>query len=144
MFKTKSILFIVFILANLIMLPLGWACIKVAKRILQVPRNILMPVILLFCIVGSYAINNSVFDVGVMLVFGLLAYLMEENGFPVAPTILGVVLGGMLEENFIKAMIKSDGSFLGFFSRPIAGTLGVITILIWLSPLIMKLWKSRK
>ena len=136
--------FIVFILANLIMLPLGWACIKVAKRILQVPRNILMPVILLFCIVGSYAINNSVFDVGVMLVFGLLAYLMEENGFPVAPTILGVVLGGMLEENFIKAMIKSDGSFLGFFSRPIAGTLGVITILIWLSPLIMKLWKSRK
>ena len=136
--------FIVFILANLIMLPLGWACIKVAKKILRVPRNLLMPVILLFCIVGSYAINNSVFDVGVMLLFGLLAYLMEENGFPVAPTILGVVLGGMLEENFIKAMIKSDGSFLGFFSRPIAGTLGVITILIWLSPLLIRLWKSRK
>ena len=136
--------FIVFILANLIMLPLGWACIKVAKKILRVPRNLLMPVILLFCIVGSYAINNSVFDVGVMLLFGLLAYLMEENGFPVAPTILGVVLGGMLEENFIKAMIKSDGSFLGFFSRPIAGTLGVMTILIWLSPLLIRLWKSRK
>ncbi|MBL8382755.1 MAG: tripartite tricarboxylate transporter permease [Burkholderiales bacterium] len=135
--------FAVFILANLLMIPLGFLAIKAAKRILQVPRNILMPLILLFCIVGSYAINNSVFDVGVMLVFGLVAYVMEENGFPVAPTILGVVLGGMLEENFIKAMIKSDGDLTAFFSRPIAATLGVITILVWLSPLVLKLLRRR-
>ena len=131
--------FIVFILANLLMIPLGFLAIKASKRILQVPRNILMPLILLFCVVGSYAINNTVFDVAIMLLFGLLAYLMEENGFPVAPAILGVVLGGMLEENFIKAMIKSDGSFLAFFSRPISAALGILTILVWLSPLILKL-----
>ena len=59
--------YLLFIVANLIMIPLGWACIKVSKRILQVPRNILMPVILLFCIVGSFAINNTPFDIGVML-----------------------------------------------------------------------------
>ena len=137
--------FIVFILANLLMIPLGFLAIKASKRILQVPRNILMPLILLFCVVGSYAINNTVFDVAIMLLFGLLAYVMEENGFPVAPAILGVVLGGMLEENFIKAMIKSDGSFLAFFSRPISATLGIITILVWLSPLILKLlrrWRA--
>ncbi|CDS55286.1 Tricarboxylate transport membrane protein TctA [Polaromonas sp. CG9_12] len=58
---------------------------------------------LLFCIVGAYSINNSAFDVGIMLAFGLLAYLMEENGFPIAPTILGVVLGGMLEETFVSS-----------------------------------------
>ena len=136
--------FIVFVLANLLMIPLGFLTIKVAKRILQVPRNILMPMILLFCVVGSYAINNSVFDVGVMLAFGLLAYVMEENGFPVAPAILGVVLGGMLEENFISSMIKSDGRLLGFFERPIAAGLGIVTILVWLSPLILHMIRARR
>ena len=136
--------FLVFILANLLMIPLGFLTIKVAKKILRVPRNILMPMILLFCVVGSYAINNSVFDVGVMLAFGLLAYLMEENGFPVAPAILGVVLGGMLEENFITSMIKSDGNLMAFFHRPIAATLGVLTILVWLSPLILRMIRARR
>jgi len=136
--------FLVFILANLLMIPLGFLTIKVAKKILRVPRNILMPMILLFCVVGSYAINNSVFDVGVMLAFGLLAYLMEENGFPVAPAILGVVLGSMLEENFITSMIKSDGRLLGFFERPIAAGLGIVTIMVWLSPLILRIIRARR
>ena len=136
--------FLVFILANLLMIPLGFLAIKAAKKILQVPRNILMPMILLFCVVGSYAINNSVFDVGVMLGFGLFAYLMEENGFPVAPAILGVVLGGMLEENFVSSMIKSDGRLLGFFERSIAAGLGVVTIVVWLSPLVIRLVRGRR
>ena len=130
--------FIVFILANLLMIPLGYLTIKVAKQILLVPRNILMPLILLFCIVGAYSINNSAFDVGVMLGFGLLAYLMEENGFPIAPTILGVVLGGMLEENFVSSMIKAEGDPVAFFNRPIAGALGVMTLLVWLLPLLTR------
>jgi TctA family transporter len=129
--------FIIFFLANLLLLPLGWGLIKVARNVLHVPRNVLMPVILLFCVVGSFAINNSVFDVGVMLAFGLLAYVMEANDFPIAPTILGVVLGGMLEQNFVTSMIKADGSVMAFFERPIAAALGVLTILVWLSPLVI-------
>ena len=132
--------YLLFIVANLIMIPLGWACIKVSKRILQVPRNILMPVILLFCIVGAFAINNTPFDIGVMLVAGIAGYVLEENGFPVAPAILGVVLGGMLEENFITSMIKSDGDMLGFFARPLAASLGGLTLAAWfLPPLIRRL-----
>jgi len=127
--------FIVFFLANLLMIPFGWAAIKAARRILDVPRNVLMPVILLFCVVGAFAINNTIFAVVVILVFGLLAYGMEENGYPVAPAILGVILGSMLEENFITSMIKSDGDLLGFFQRPIAAGLGVATIVVWLWPL---------
>ncbi|MEO8058535.1 MAG: tripartite tricarboxylate transporter permease [Burkholderiales bacterium] len=134
--------FLLFILANLIMLPLGFLCIKVAKRILKVPRNILMPVILLFCVVGSFAINNTAFDIGVMLVAGIAAYLLEQNDFPIAPLILGVVLGGMLEENLVSSLIKSDGNVLAFFERPIAATLGVVTVLIWLSPLVRH-WRRR-
>ena len=133
--------YLLFIIANLIMIPLGWMCIKVAKRILQVPRHVLMPVILLFCIVGSFAINNTGFDVLVMLVAGAIAYVLEENEFPVAPAILGVVLGGMLEENFITSMIKSDGSLATFFSRPIAATLAAMTFVVWLSPAVKMLWQ---
>ncbi|MGH6782279.1 MAG: tripartite tricarboxylate transporter permease, partial [Sphingomonadaceae bacterium] len=121
-------LFLVFVIANLLMLPLGWAIIKVASRVLKVPRKILMPIILLFAIVGSYAINNSLFDVGLMLAFGALAFVLEENGFPVAPVILGVVLGPLLEEYFINSMIKSDGSLIGLVNRPNAAVLATVTI----------------
>jgi putative tricarboxylic transport membrane protein len=135
--------FIVFFLANLLLLPLGWLAIKSARHVLKVPRSVLMPVILLFCVVGSFAINNSVFDVGVMLVFGLLAYAMEANRFPIAPTILGLVLGGMLEQNFVTSLIKADGNVGAFFARPIAGALGVATLLVWASPVVIR-WLRRR
>ncbi len=127
--------FIVFVLAQLLMLPFGWMAIKAAKRILRIPAALLMPLILLFCVVGSFAIHNSLFGVIVMGVAGVLAFYMERWGFPVAPTILGVVLGTMLEEHFFSSLVKADGQFLAFFERPIAGVLGVMTVLIWLVPL---------
>ena len=134
--------FLLFILANLIMIPLGILCIKVAKRILKVPREILMPMILLFCVVGTFAINNSVFQVGVMLVAGILAYLLEANKFPTAPAILGVVLGGMLEENFITSMIKSNGDLMAFVARPIALCLAILTALVWFAPVLLRLLRK--
>ena len=130
--------YMLFILANLILIPLGWMCIKAAKKILKVPRNILMPVILLFCIVGSFAINNTPFDLTVMLIAGVVAYVMEENGFPVGPAILGVVLGGMLEENFVTSMIKADGNLFAFFERPLAAGLGALTLAAWFLPPVIR------
>jgi putative tricarboxylic transport membrane protein len=123
--------FIVFLIAQVLMLPLGWAAIKLAKRLLRIPGDILMPIILLFCIVGSFAIQNSLFGVVVMLVSGVAAFYMERWGFPVAPTILGVVLGTMLEEHFFSSLVKADGRMLAFFERPIAGVLGAVTLAIW-------------
>lgn len=134
--------FIAFFLANLALLPLGFAAIRLSRQILKIPRRVLMPLILMFCMVGAFAINNTVFGITVMLVLGIVAYLMEENGFPVAPAILGIVLGGMVEDNFMASMIKADGSMLGFFSRPIAATLGVITIMLWLTPILAAAWKQ--
>jgi putative tricarboxylic transport membrane protein len=130
--------YLLFIIANIIMIPLGFLCIKAAKKILRVPRNLLMPVILLFCIVGAFAINNTPFDIGVMLVAGVVAYVLEENGFPIAPAILGVVLGGMLEDNFVTSMIKSDGNVVAFFARPVAATLGVLTLAAWFLPPVIR------
>ncbi|MBX2880333.1 MAG: tripartite tricarboxylate transporter permease [Granulosicoccus sp.] len=134
--------FIVFFLANIALIPLGFIAIRFSRQILRVPRQVLIPIILMFCIVGSFAINNTVFGVSIMLVMGVLAYLMEENGFPVAPAILGIVLGAMLEDNFMSSMIKSDGDLFGFFSRPIAATLGVIVIALWAIPLLRLIYST--
>lgn len=126
-------IFLIFLLANLLMIPLGWAIIKTARHVLKVPRKVLMPIILLFAMVGAYAINNNLFDVLIMLAFGLFGFLLEENEFPVAPIILGIVLGPMLEANFVASMIKADGSLVGFVDRPIAAILAALTmaIVIW-------------
>jgi putative tricarboxylic transport membrane protein len=136
-------IFLVFIIANLLMIPLGVAAIKGAKQLLRAPREVLMPVILLFCVVGSFAINNSIFGVVLMLAFGIVAYFMEENGFPVAPAILGMVLGAMLEEHFISSMIKADGRLFAFFERPIACGLGVLTLAVLAWPF-ARAWLQRK
>lgn len=128
-------IFIAFFIANLALLPLGFLAIRLSRQVLKIPPEFLMPIILMFCIVGAFAINNTVFGVTVMLTMGVLAFLMEENGFPVAPTILGIVLGTLLEDSFMSSMIKADGDLVGFFSRPIAAVLGIVTIALWLAPL---------
>jgi TctA family transporter len=130
--------YLLFIIANLIMIPLGYACIKASKQILKVPRSALMPVIMLFCVVGAFAINNTAFDIGVMVIAGVVAFILEENGVPIAPAILGVVLGGMLEDNFVTSMIKADGDLLAFFHRPVAATLGAMTLAVWFLPILMR------
>jgi TctA family transporter len=137
-------LFIVFFLANLLMIPLGWATIKASRTVLAVPREILMPIILLFCVVGAFAIENNIFNVWVMLVMGIVAYLFEENGIPVAPAILGLVLGKMIEENFLLSMIKVGGNAIGLFGRPIGGTLGALTLAIWILPPLWFLWRKTR
>jgi len=126
--------YISFIIANILMVPFGYLTIKVSGTMLKVPRNILMPAILMFCIVGSFAINNSLFDVGLMLCMGILGYFFENNGIPVAPIVLGMVLGPIVEQNFMVSMIKTEWDLTQFFSRPAAATLGILTILTWVAP----------
>jgi putative tricarboxylic transport membrane protein len=129
-------IFISFFLANLLMLPVGYVAIKLSKRLLHVPTNILMPLVLVFCMVGSFAINNSLLAILIILILGIASFFLQENQFPVAPLILGMVMGPIMEENFMQAMIAANGNLLAFFSRPIAAALGVVCILVWLTPLI--------
>jgi TctA family transporter len=128
--------YIAFIVANIILIPMGYLAIKAGSQMLRVPRNLLMPTILMFCIVGSFAINNTTFDVSIMLFTGILAYFMEANGIPVAPAILGLVLGRLLEESFMVSMIKSNWDLTVFFRRPVGAVLGIVTIVLWVSPVI--------
>ncbi len=134
-------IYLVFILANLLLLPLGYLAIRAGRRIVLIPRGILLPAILLCCIVGSYAIDSSIFGVGIMLAFGIAGFLLERGGFPVGPVVLGLVLGPQVEKNFMFSMIKSGGNPLEFFSRPVAGSLGLLTILLWTAPLLLAAWR---
>jgi TctA family transporter len=134
--------FLAYLIANLLLVPFGFVAIKLFKQVLRVPQTVLMPLILAFCIVGAFAVENSTFAVSAMLVMGVTGFLMEENGFPLAPAILGLVLGPMVEENFLTSMLKADGELVAFFERPLAGTLAIITLSIWLLPLLF--WLVRR
>ncbi len=132
-----------FFVANLLMVPIGYWAVRGSRYVLSVPRAIVMPTILVFCVVGSFAINNTMFDVGVMLVAGIAAYVLEANRFPIAPIILGIVLGPVVERNFIMSMQIADGNLLGFFSRPIAAGLGVVFCSVAIWPLVAALRARR-
>ena len=123
--------FVAFLVANIFLLPVGLLAIRASTFVLAVPTNVLMPVILVFCMVGAFAMTNSVFGIWVMLALGVLAFLMEENDMPVAPAILGIVLGPMVEDNFMVSMMKTQGDLVGFFERPIAMALGALTLAVW-------------
>ncbi len=135
-------LMVAFILANIIMIPLGILAIRVAAKVLVLERAVLLPLILLFCIVGSFAINNNTFAIWVMLAAGILAWFMEANDIPIAPAILGIVLGDMLEKRFLTGMMQSDGRLLAFVERPIAATLAAVTLALWIG-LAWKAFRSK-
>ena len=137
-------IFAVFIIANLLMLPLGLAAVYGSRRLLSIPQDILFPIILLFCVIGAFAANNTLFDVWVMLVVGLVAFVLEENDFPLAPMILALILGQLVEENFMKSIIKADGQLTEFFARPIGGTLGMLTLAIWALLIGMSLYRATR
>ena len=136
-------IFISFFIANLFLIPVGYVAIRLASQLLRVSNTVLMPIVLLFAIVGAYAINNSMMGVIIALVAGVASFFMQENDFPVAPLILGMVIGGLLEQNFMQGMIAQRGDLTAFFGRPLAAGLGTLTILIWVSPVIALVWRRR-
>lgn len=136
-------IYLLFVLANLVLLPVGLAAIKAGSYLIRLPRRVLLPIILLFCVVGAYAINGSYFDVGIMAAMGVLGFALERRRVPLGPVVLGILLGGPLEERFIQAWTSSGGSVLLFFSRPVAAVLGAVTIALWLGPILRAVWRRR-
>jgi TctA family transporter len=130
-------LFIVFLVANILIIPLGLLTIKsLGKLFLRTPDYILVPAILAFCIVGSYAVDYSFFDVLVMLLFGIIGFFMQRYGYPYAPMILGVILGKMLETYFVMTYMK--GGVIAFFNRPISLIIVGLIVLVVIAPSISK------
>lgn len=107
-------------LGNIMLLALNLPLVGIWIKILKVPYTILFPLILLFCVIGVYSINNSVIDIYLMVIFGIFGYLLQKFGFEPAPLVLAYVLSPMLETAFRQSLNMSGGSFSIFFSRPIS------------------------
>lgn len=123
LFKENTVLvytiFLGMFVANTIMVLLGFSCIRLFAKVLSIPKTVLTPIIFVLCVVGSYAMNNNLFDVGVMLVAGIIGYFMNKVEIPSSPAILGLILGPMAEKNFRTALLKSGGNYSVFFSTVI-------------------------
>ena len=134
-------LYLVFVVANLALIPAGWLAIRAGGQLVRVPRHTLVPIIVMFCVIGAYAINGSYFDVALMLVMGLVGFALERRDVPVGPVVLGIILGGPLEERFIQALTASRGSLAVFVSRPIAAALAVVALIVWMLPVVTAMRK---
>ena len=131
-------------LGNALLLLLNLPLIGIWVQVLKVPYKILFPLILLFCLIGTYSVNGSTFDLFVMLLFGAMGYLMRKFGYEAAPLILGLILGPILEQALRQSLLISDGSFMIFISRPISGIALGFAFLLLLSNIFPYIKKRRQ
>lgn len=120
--ENKVLVYTIFVgmfVANTCMVLLGFSCIRIFTKVLSVPKTILTPIIFVLCVIGSYAMRNNLFDVGVMLFAGIVGYFLGKVKVPTSPAILGLILGPMAEKNFRTALLKSGGDYSVFISTVI-------------------------
>ncbi|HEY4659078.1 MAG TPA: tripartite tricarboxylate transporter permease, partial [Gemmatimonadaceae bacterium] len=108
-------------------------------KIVQVPKSVLIPVVLVLCTVGAYALNNIMANVYVLLIFGVLGYLLVKFRFPLAPLILGVILGDQIEVNLVRALMTDANPWL-FLTRPLSGGMLVLSV----GSVLLALWQHRR
>ncbi len=120
------------IVCNFLMIIFEFFGIRIFIRMLMIPKYILMPVILVLCTVGSYAVNSRTFDAQSIVLFGVIGYLMSKLKMPVAPFILSFILGNLVETNLRRGLMMTDGSFTPFITRPLSGAFLLITVVVLL------------
>lgn len=132
------------VLAYIFIGVIGLITVKISTKMLNVRKETIWVAVILFCIVGSYALNNNFADVIIMLIAGLLGFLFKKGGFAAGPFILGLLLGGMLESNMRRALVISNGNVSIFFTRPITLVLMLMIVLSFVYPVIRKAFANRK
>ncbi len=125
-------------IGNFMLLVFNLPLVGVFAKIIRIPLYLLMPLVLLLCLVGVYSINNSILDIWLMIGFGLLGYLMRRLEFDVAPLVLALVLGPMMERSFRETMMIGQGDLTVFLTRPISATLLAAGTLVMIAPLLKK------
>ena len=123
----------ILLLASLAMWVTGILLAKQVVKVLRIPPPLFMPIIAVLCIIGSYALGLRIFNLYLMLPVGIIAYFLTEMGYPIAPLVIGVILGPMADENLRRALMVSQGSFMPIFQRPVALILLIIIVMTILS-----------
>ncbi|MCQ2359153.1 MAG: tripartite tricarboxylate transporter permease [Phascolarctobacterium sp.] len=135
-------IFIGLLLANLVMGLMGFSLIRFFVKVVTVPMHILLPIIMMMTFVGTYSYNNSMNDVYLMVFSGFVGYFLNKLGFSMSAVIIGIILGGMAEQNFVGSLIMSDGAFSIFYTRPLCLFFLGAALLSLLSPVIGKIFKK--
>ena len=132
--------------ATIAILIFGLILVRPILWVLRVPREIIMPIVFVLCVLGSYSITQRLFDVWVMLAVGVGCYLLRRRGFPVAPFVLGLVLGDIVDKSLRRGLVLSDGSLLPFFTRPISALLAALVLVMLLAqfPAVRRRFSFRK
>ncbi|WP_346623384.1 tripartite tricarboxylate transporter permease [Blastococcus montanus] len=131
-------------IGNILLLIMSIPLVGLFVRILRVRATVLAPITVMITLVGVYTVRNSVFDIGLVIVFGVLGYLMKKLGFDPGPLVLAFVLGSLLESNLRRSLLIFEGDPTGFLTRPISGTLLVLFVLVALGPLLSRLLARRR
>jgi putative tricarboxylic transport membrane protein len=132
-------------IGNVMLLVLNLPLVPVFAQVLRLPAYVLFPLILGVSMVGVYTVSGSLFDLGLLLGFGLLGYLMRKLDYPSAPLILGLVLGGAMERALRQSLMMSEGSLTILVARPMSAVMLLLAVLILLVPLFGKFntWRLR-
>lgn len=136
--------FAAFIMANVFMLLEAYFGLPAFSKILSIRTEVLLPVVIAFCFVGSYSSNNRIFDIAVMVAFGLLGYILKKNKYPLAPLVVGFILTPMLEENLRRSLMRSKGSLMPMLTSPIAVVFLLLTAVVLAYTVFNEVKKSRK
>lgn len=148
LFKTEpELMYTIFaglLLANIAMLIVSKPFIKIFQRTVNIPYYVLGPLIVVFCVIGTYTVRNNYTDILIMVLFGIIGYILEKYKFPIATIILGVVLGPLTESEFRRSVEMANGDFSVFFTRPISLVLLIISALMLFYPMINDYIKKRK
>ncbi|HOI82517.1 MAG TPA: tripartite tricarboxylate transporter permease [Synergistales bacterium] len=138
-----SAIFLTLSIACIMIAVIGIVGAKPMAKVLQIPYSILLPVIMVLCMIGSYATNLSLFDVGVTVFFGVVGYFLRKVGFPLAPIIVGIILGPLFEDNIRRSLMISGGSFIPFCTRPFCLILIFLILLTVAFPYMRKWFRKR-
>jgi putative tricarboxylic transport membrane protein len=132
-------------LATIGILIYGLTLTRFLVQVLRVPTTIIVPIILVLCTIGTFALASRLFDIWVMVAFGVLGFALRKYGYPMAPLVLGIVLGDLLEKNFRRGLVLSDGDLTPFFTRPISAVLfGLMALILILRiPPVRKLFMRK-
>jgi putative tricarboxylic transport membrane protein len=124
-------------LASITILLFGLFGVRPLLHILKVRRAVLMPIVFVLCVIGAFATASRLFDIYAMLAIGIIAFFLRRRGYEMAPLVLGLVLGHLLDKSLRRGLVLSDGSLVPFFTRPICivfATITIFTILLYVPP----------
>lgn len=133
-----SSIFISLLLSVVFMCILGLLGAPIFAKLISVPKKYLIPAIIVFSLVGSYAISNSIFDIWVLIISGIVGFALRKIGLPIAPIILGMILGPLFESNFRRALMLSSGNWATFVQRPISLAFLIVVVVVLAGPAVLK------